>query len=156
MPSRANSDTIDLTSPEELAGAARRLHEWEFFVRPFVDPAAGQRLLDRLKAKRRKPGAEAEASITWGQASQFETVKGYPDVYLRTSGDQPQQQDDGTTSNEPDVPQTRTYTELGRTVETVRVENPDDSTQYVMVDRIKSITFSAPDGTPVRFVLNNG
>ena len=41
------------------------------------------------------------------------------------------------------------WTEYSRTTETVRVENPDDATQYVDVDRIVTVTFAKPDGTTV-------
>lgn len=50
----------------------------------------------------------------------------------------------------------RVYAEVERTVTVVRVENPEDSEQYVDVERIETITFRGPDGQNVKFVLNHG
>lgn len=38
------------------------------------------------------------------------------------------------------------YVEAGRSVTTVRVENPSDSAQYVDVERIRTVTLVAADG----------
>jgi len=47
----------------------------------------------------------------------------------------------------------RTYTEISRTTETVRVSNPSDPSQYVDVQRIKSIRFMGPQGDEAVFNL---
>ena len=47
------------------------------------------------------------------------------------------------------------WTEVERTTTTVRVENPDDATQYVDVERIETITFSLADSTRVELTFNN-
>lgn len=49
----------------------------------------------------------------------------------------------------PGEPPTEIFTEIFRVTDTVRVENPDDSEQYVMVKRISQIVFSGPDLRPV-------
>lgn len=48
----------------------------------------------------------------------------------------------------------RIYSEVSRTTETVRVTNPQDSNQWVDVQRITSITFRGQDNVDVRFDLN--
>jgi hypothetical protein len=48
----------------------------------------------------------------------------------------------------------RIYTEVTRETQTVRVRNPTNSSHYVDVARIKTITFRGPDGRDVRFDLN--
>ena len=46
------------------------------------------------------------------------------------------------------------YNEVSRETDKVRVENPEDKEIYVMVERIKSITFSTSgDGNQRKFVL---
>ena len=126
-----------------------RLLEYERMVRPFLDPLAAQRLLDRQLRRRRKIGETTEAAITWGGPSDFAVGDGsLPTVQLQTGGEQ--QQDPGLLGQV-----TRTYSEIGRQTETVRVENPDDPSQYVEVERIKRISFSAPDGSVVQFVLSH-
>ncbi len=46
------------------------------------------------------------------------------------------------------------YREVSRETDKVKVENPDDKEIYVMVERIKSITFStSSDGNQRKFVL---
>lgn len=44
------------------------------------------------------------------------------------------------------------WTETARTTTTVRIENPSDSSQFVDVERVVTITFDRGDGTTV--VLN--
>jgi len=45
--------------------------------------------------------------------------------------------------------------ELRRTTSTVRVENPEDETQYVDVERIESILFLGSDGSSTEFNFSN-
>lgn len=47
------------------------------------------------------------------------------------------------------------YNETERNTDKIRVENPDDSEQYVMVERINDITFQGPDEKLYKFILNN-
>ena len=47
------------------------------------------------------------------------------------------------------------WSEVYRETVTVRVENPDDSSQYVDVDRINAVTFRRPDGVLVLLRMDN-
>lgn len=49
----------------------------------------------------------------------------------------------------------KVFTEKSRQVSVIRVENPDDSFQYVDVERIERITFTGQDGIDYTFVLNH-
>ena len=51
----------------------------------------------------------------------------------------------GTGAVQGKVQQTITYDEVSRETEDIRVENPDDPEIYVMVTRIKTITFSSSE-----------
>lgn len=54
------------------------------------------------------------------------------------------------------APITDVYTEMGRVTSDVRVENPDDADQFVVVERIDKITFRAPHSANlVQFVFRN-
>lgn len=48
-----------------------------------------------------------------------------------------------------------TWLEASREETTVRVENPDDSAQYVNVDRMDSVSLTLPDGRRVRLQFDN-
>ena len=52
-------------------------------------------------------------------------------------------------------PVTRTFTESSREASTVRIENPEDSEQYVDVSRAESIVLVAEDGEKVVLVFDN-
>lgn len=60
--------------------------------------------------------------------------------------------DDVTTEG---TPQIETWDEVFRGTETVRVTNPEDSEQYVDVERVTGITFRRPDGVLVLLRLDN-
>lgn len=47
------------------------------------------------------------------------------------------------------------WNEVSRTVETVRVENPDDSEQYVDVERVQTITLRRDNGELILMRLSN-
>lgn len=47
------------------------------------------------------------------------------------------------------------YTETGRLTSELRVENPEDADQFVIVQRIERIQFDAPGGGKVEFRLKN-
>jgi hypothetical protein len=47
------------------------------------------------------------------------------------------------------------WIEIDRQTSTVRVENPDDSSQYVDVERIDVVTFAGPDGRTMSLAFNN-
>lgn len=48
------------------------------------------------------------------------------------------------------------FREIARAVTVVRVTNPEDSAQYVDVERIDKIQFRGPDGKRYELQLNNG
>ena len=52
-------------------------------------------------------------------------------------------------------PAARTFTEVSRDATTVRIENPEDSEQYVDVSRADSIVLVAEDGEKVVLVFDN-
>lgn len=49
---------------------------------------------------------------------------------------------------EPEDPPQFTWTEQSRKTKKIRVENPDDSEQYVIVERIEEMMMTAPDHEP--------
>jgi hypothetical protein len=128
------------------------LYGFESITRPFslVQSAGPQALPQR----RQLFGEDAEACITWGSASRF----------LRSDQTEPSRTSGGfsftTNKRDPeDEPESedgeRIYREVARTVSVIRVENPSDASQFVDVERIETIDFTAPDGGTVRFVLNH-
>lgn len=107
----------------------------EQIVRPFVDVLS-------FRAERRQPPVIEdlpEAFIEWGGPSQFEFDNSFRNV--ANSGRSFRVNDDG---DDPD-PGT-SWSEAGRTTSDVRVENPEDPEQYVIVQRIDSISFNTPGG----------
>lgn len=99
-------------------------------------------LLARLVAERPAVGASQTARKIWGQAAQF-TIDNTTTGVNVNPGKPPQPGGPGTQQ----VP-TEHFKEFSRVVEIVRVTNPDDSTQFVDVERINKITFSGPDLRP--------
>lgn len=128
---------------------SRRLLGWQAGIRPFGDPEAGKRVLQQILKKRNKPGESTDATIIWGAASNFDiVVDNQPTVQIQDG--QTQQQQDQQTAQ-----QTIIFTEVARETEKVRVTNPDDSDQWVEVERIKTITFdSSNDKIRRKFVLH--
>ena len=105
---------------------------------------------DRLRAFREAPGSEDEAEIRWGAAG-FEQIEG---------GGGPQDDNFSVRIVDPDEPdqppekQVLEFKEIGKRVtEDVRVENPNDSEQFVIVQTILEITFEGPDGNCRKFIL---
>ena len=128
----------------------------ERVVRPAQTHPAGDRLLDQLLLERNKPGESTEATITWGAASNFDVAdarSNVPDNVPTVSihfVDQPQQE------LPPDVAAvTLTFNEVSRKTHKVRVENPDDSSQWVEVENTDEITFDGPDHIFRRFIFKN-
>lgn len=121
---------------------------WEQAIRPFVTvESAGPQVLPQ---KRKLFGEEAEACITWGAASRF--LRSDKTEPSRSSGFSTTISDKEEDEEEEPV---RLYQEIRRTVSVIRVENPSDASQFVDVERIETIDFTAPDGGTVRFVLNH-
>ena len=96
---------------------------------------------------RRPPeGALGDAVLRWGRACNFR-ISAVPN--LTTIVNWPTQPEDE--EADPGL----IFTETERQTTTVRVENPDDSEQFVDVERIDQITFLGPDGIARTFVLTN-
>ena len=129
-----------------------------------------QRILDRIVLERPLP-SDAEANIRWGDSSDFDLVSGsgnqvptQPTITIIIPPDPECDPDDqqvidwGCASLSPDAcgPQVEVYklTEICRNTEDVRVENPNDSDQYVIVQRIKQIYFEDSQGRYFSFNLN--
>jgi hypothetical protein len=123
-------------------------------VRPFSDPKAFA-LLDRIIARRLRPGEEAEAAIQWGAASRW-TIKD------NVAPEQPSRTGVNIIDDDPDPPEDvpdpvseLVYTEQWREVHVVRVSNPEDAEQFVDVEVIDRIAYLGPDNILRIFVLNN-
>lgn len=114
-------------------------------VKPFTK---AELLLQRLIALRPKEGEETAAEVTWGGPSDF-TVS---DSSERDDGDSVEvdwpKDDEDLEQFGVEIPTLR-FEEFSREVDVVRVENPDDPDQYVMVERITKITFKGPDLRPI-------
>lgn len=140
--------------PGQSFGVLTRGVPLEPIVRPAV-PAKAYALLDRLLSKRRAPGEETEASITWGQAAEFEVEELRPPEVPEVRGIRVVNPDTGEEESPPDD-RTITYTEVNRTTHVTRVTNPQDEIQYVDIEVIDDITFQrSSDGAYIRLVLNN-
>jgi hypothetical protein len=114
-----------------------------------TDPAAGQALLKRLLAKKQLADSDEVANIRWGKASRFTLIE--PEAKKQPSVTVIWPDDDG----EEEEPAPVQWTEISRTEETIRVENPDDAEQYVMVARATSVLFrKEDDGTMHQFNFN--
>lgn len=94
-----------------------------------------------------------EALITWGASSQFIippiTSPTLPDDGDGRGIDVTLPDDDG--SGPPVV----TWNEIARTTSDLRVENPEDPEQYVVIRRIDSMTFDVSTGVQVRMRFRN-
>lgn len=127
------------------------MYGFESLVRPFsLVQSAGA---PALPQRRQLFGDEAESCITWGASSRF--LRSDEIEPRRTSGgfsftvDLLDDEESGVQNGD------RIYREISRTVSVIRVENPSDASQFVDVERIETIDFTAPDGGTVRFVLNH-
>ena len=97
-----------------------------------------------LRDRTAKPAEvpEQEAEIRWGKASNFQwsvtnpPATGGGGVTVRPNDDDEEEGEPGPTTLE--------FDETARTTENIRVENPSDSEQYVIVQRINDITFRGP------------
>jgi hypothetical protein len=132
-------------------GALGKFQSMERITRPFavVESEPFNRLL---------PGADAdydppEAIITWGASSQFIippiTSATLPDESDGRGVDVTLPDDGG--SGTPVV----TWNEIARTTSDLRVENPEDPEQYVIIRRIESMTFEVSTGVQVRMRFRN-
>lgn len=89
-----------------------------------------------------KPDEGGDAHFRFGKASRFTltdpTQKTNPGVHYTWP-------DDGNQDDEPKEIHIIEYDEVSRQTETIRVENPDDSEQYVMVKNVLRIIFQGRD-----------
>jgi hypothetical protein len=102
----------------------------ETLVRPFATPTAT--FTPRQIASAQKQAAQI-ARLVWGQAGSLPTPQAAPSPFLSFKV----------------VTNNKKLTEipLSRKVENVTVTNPNDSSQYVVVQRIKEMQFSSPTDT---------
>ena len=108
--------------------------------------SAAEAILQRALAKV-KPEGDGEAHFRFGKAARFEqaTQQSGPSIRVEYPDDSGGQMDD------PEIV-VLDFDEIDREEETIRVENPDDSEQYVMVKRCKRILFQGrADGIYRRF-----
>jgi hypothetical protein len=134
---------------------------WERIVRPSV--IIESHLRDRNREP--EPEPEEEGEIIWGKPSQFQWSASDPAhdqhdrIIIVGDGGGP-----GPPPDEDEETRYIDYNEIvaERVTEDIRVENPSDSAQYVMVRRINEITFQGPnEGSKGqievfhRFILNH-
>jgi hypothetical protein len=137
----------------DLRPKLRLAPQMERIVRPFVTIESAP--ATPPTPRKPLPGEDGEAFISWGASSRF----------IRPNLSEPLRSDTSLgeggfkitwpKDEEEEEKTVRQYSEISRETETIRVENPDDEEQYVMVERINTIDFSSPDGSTVRFILKN-
>jgi hypothetical protein len=120
-------------------------------VRPFVEIDSAP--INRIFRRPDPPPEQLEATITWGASSQF-ILPPQSVTQPETGGpiriNWPQEEE------EEEVPGPWTWTEVSRETSNFRVENPDDPSQYLIVQRIDRMTMSdSRDGETVILVFRN-
>lgn len=122
---------------------------------PSFDDDRGERFLAKLLARKPAEDQDAEAHARWGKPSQFVAqlhgqkflpvvnIVNWPDFPEGGEGEQPQPVLD--------------WNEIAGTRQTsdVRVENPDDPEQYVIVQRTESAIFQTHKGEIIRLNFAN-
>lgn len=133
---------------------------------PLVDDKAPHKVIN---VKRPHVAEDRDALIAWGRPSRFsilsdpgqlkepfETFPGItvvPEPPRRPDEPPPPPNPDDPPTQQPPGAQVYHWEEMGRLFNVVRVENPDDSTQFVNIERIQAILFRAPDGSYQQFDL---
>lgn len=115
----------------------------ESLVRPFV----GVFSFSTPRVAPEPAPVEPEAFLRWGGPSAFSFDDSFRDV---ASGGVSFHTDD---DDNDDVEEQ--YSETGRSTSDVKVENPDDPDQFVIVQQIQSMAFSGPGGRKIRFQFSN-
>ena len=110
-----------------------------------------ERILQRYRSAIPVPPEDDDTNITWGAPQDFEEL-GRPAFSIGWNVDYG---DDENEDEDEDTPGTRTYREVGKDTEDVRVENPEDADQYVIVQRRKTSVFEGPDDILVTFHWDN-
>lgn len=88
------------------------------------------------------PPVEPEAFIRWGGPSAFSYDDSFRDI---ANGGVSFHTDD----DDDEAPEV-SYTETGRSTSDVRVENPDDPDQFVIVQKVNSMSLSASGGRKIK------
>lgn len=114
----------------------------EAIVRPWVDVVS----FSSPREIPLPPPVEPEAFFRHGQASQFTFDDSFRN---RASGV------GFRTEDPPPGDEVLQFVETGRDVTEVRVENPEDADQYVIVEVIDKIDFDGPNNTKYRFIFTN-
>ncbi len=110
---------------------------------------AADLILQNLLRPRPPENEDNEAELCWGGESDF-TENPPAVVYTKPPTPDNSDGDSGAPTNVSMI----TFTEMSRKVTKIRVENPDDSEQYVMVEDATEITFrSDRDNILRRFVF---
>jgi len=100
-----------------------------------------QRLVERLVKRRRAPGEDTEASVCIGGPANFSPRQFTGTTRVTWPNDNPPDEPDAA----PEI-----YTAIWWELEDVRVENPEDSEQYVITKRILQARYRRPDGSEVQ------
>jgi hypothetical protein len=118
---------------------------------PVLGPASltgADPVLLRIAAQQPPPVAPDAAEIRWGKASNLEAVTPTLTVIFPDDSDTP----DDPSQQEPPPFQ---YEETWRQVSKIKVANPDDADQYVMVERVEKIIFRGEDGRRIQLNFHN-
>lgn len=116
----------------------------------FSDMIAQKRedyFLSKVSAARVSKAQDGEAVLRWGEDPGYKDGKPPtgPSFNVKQSKDENKKQNKrGGSGGGGGAGEQYQLTETSRDTTTVRVENPNDSSQYVMVKRIQSITFDGP------------
>ncbi|RWB85908.1 MAG: hypothetical protein EOQ52_20365 [Mesorhizobium sp.] len=108
----------------------------------FGDASGGDSVLKRALSKV-KPDEGGEAHFRFGKASSFSLVD--PTTQRTSPSVSYNWPDDGNQDDEPKEFHIIEYDEVSRCWETIRVENPDDPEQYVMVRNTLRVVFVGRD-----------
>jgi hypothetical protein len=153
----AQAEAADRLSAEKIggkaAGAGVENLKPEKIVRPFE--AFRERKDQALERLRAVPGESFEAELCWGEEPDF---PGTPDAD-QTSGFRAEAVGYGFNTKDPppeepeepaerDLAWSEEWNNNRRDTEKIRVENPDDAEQYVMVERLKVLYMRAPREQP--------
>lgn len=98
------------------------------------------RVLQRVIGKRWPERDETDTDIRWGRAGDYPDDGGGPQIISPLPPE----------DDEDEPPGIIEYDEYQRITEEVRVENPDDASQYVIVERVTRILFVGRDDGRVR------
>lgn len=147
-----NSKSGGGTQIQLSTGSSRGYGSVERIVRPFE--LTSVLADDRVPPPEEDP--EEETEVRWGKASQFAYSITDPDEQLNSGGMQVNPTDDEGNEEEPPEPASALiYQEVRRIAFPIRIENPDDSSQYVIVQRIYVIVFNGNDGLARTFILDH-